>query len=70
MTDRYRAYQTKTMGYVDTVVEMYILGIDLATKAEMKADKKLKPVPFVRPEGIVTTGDWLTAAIKRMTKTE
>lgn len=70
MTDRYRAYQTKTMGYVDTVVEMYILGIDLATKAEMKADKKLKPVPFERPEGIVTTGDWLTAAIKRMTKTE
>ena len=70
MTDRYRAYQTKTMGYVDTVVEMYILGIDLATKAEMKADKKLKLVPFVRPEGIVTTGDWLTAAIKRMTKTE
>ena len=42
MTDRYRVYQTKTMGYVDMVTEMYILDIDYASKEEMKADKKLK----------------------------
>lgn len=70
MTDRYRIYQTKTMGYVDTVTEMYVLGIDLVSKEERKADKKLKPTPFERPKGIVAAGDWLTTTIKGMTKTE
>lgn len=66
MTDRYRVYQTKTMGYVDMVTEMYILDIDYASKEEMKADKKLKLSPFERPEGIVAADDWLTTIIKGM----
>lgn len=70
MTDRYRIYQTKTMGYVDTVTEMYVLGIDLVSKEERKADKKLKLTPFERPKGIVAAGDWLTTTIKGMTKIE
>ena len=70
MTDRYRIYQTKTMGYVDMVTEMYILGIDYASKEERKADKKLKLTPFERPKGIVAAGDWLTTTIKGMTKIE
>lgn len=70
MTDRYRVYQTKTMGYVDMVTEMYILGIDYASKEERKADKKLKLTPFERPKGIVAAGDWLTTTIKGMTKIE
>ncbi len=70
MTDRYRIYQTKTMGDVDTVTEMYVLGIDLVSKEERKADKKLEPTPFERPKGIVAAGDWLTTTIKGMTKTE
>lgn len=70
MTDRYRIYQTKTMGYVDTVTEMYVLGIDLVSKEERKADKKLKLTPFERPKGIVAADDWLTTTIKGMTKIE
>ena len=66
MTDRYRIYQTKTMGYVDTVTEMYVLGIDLVSKEERKADKKLKLTPFERPKGIVAADDWLTTIIKGM----
>lgn len=66
MTDRYRVYQTKTMGYVDMVTEMYILDVDYASKEEMKADKKLKLSPFERPEGIVAADDWLTTIIKGM----
>ena len=58
------------MGYVDTVTEMYVLGIDLVSKEERKADKKLKLTPFERPKGIVAADDWLTTTIKGMTKIE
>lgn len=49
---------------------MYVLGIDLVSKEERKADKKLKLTPFERPKGIVAAGDWLTTTIKGMTKIE
>lgn len=67
-SDRYRVYQTKTMGYVDEYVEFYVLGIDYVTKEEKKADKKLKTVEFVRPQGIVDTNDFMFEATKTMTK--
>ncbi len=69
-SDRYRVYQTKTMGYVDEYVELYVLGIDYVTKEEKKADKKLKEVEFVRPQGLVDPNDFMYEATKIMTKIE
>lgn len=69
-SDRYRIYQTKTMGYVDEYVEFYVLGIDYVTKEEKKADKKLKETEFVRPKGIVDTNDFMFEATKTMTKVD
>ncbi len=67
-SERYRVYQTKTMGYVDEYVEFYVLGIDYVTKEQKKADKKLKTVEFVRPQGIVASNDFMFEALKTMTK--
>lgn len=67
-SDRYRVYQTKTMGYVDEYAEVYVLGIDYATKEERKADKKLKKTEFVRLQGIVPSNDFMFEAQKTMTK--
>lgn len=70
VSDRYRVYQTKTMGYVDEYAEVYVLGIDYATKEERKADKKLKKTEFVRPQGIIPSNDFMFEALKTMTKIE
>lgn len=67
-SERYRVYQTKTMGYVDEYVEFYVLGIDYVTKEQKKADKKQKTVEFVRPQGIVASNDFMFEAMKTMTK--
>ncbi len=70
VSDRYRVYQTKTMGYVDEYAEVYVLGIDYATKEERKADRKLKKTVFVRPQGIIPSNDFMFEAMKTMTKIE
>lgn len=69
-TDRHRVYQTKTMGYVDEYVEVYVLGTDYVTKEEKKADKKLKTVEFERPQGIIATNDFMLESMKTMTKVD
>ncbi len=69
-SERYRVYQTKTMGYVDEYAEVYVLGIDYATKEERKADRKLKKTEFVRPQGIIPSNDFMFEALKTMTKIE
>jgi len=58
------------MGYVDEYAEVYVLGIDYATKEERKADRKLKKTVFVRPQGIIPSNDFMFEAMKTMTKIE
>lgn len=69
-SDRHRVYQTKTMGYVDEYTEVYVLGIDYATKEERMTDEKLKKTEFVRPQGIIPADDFMFEAMKTMTKIE